>query len=382
MSDELLIIVQRAQQADMQAIALLVERYQTPARRVAQTILGNPLDAEDAVQDAWILTLRKLHTLREAATFGTWFYRIVANVALRKRQQRAALPSSLETFETVLQELGSDESPVNEHALGLLPLAMTLLSDKDKIVINLHYFGEVPLAQLALLLDVPQGTIKSRLHHARQTLRKELNLMSTQQLLRPEHTPADFRQTISGMKGKIEWQTIFQADFQGWFVGKEPIPANTTPDHWQTVGKDGVSGELWQGGTSLLYGDPQWQNVELSLLVTPLAGGNAQVFFRVSEHGFYVCDLLMGWQAIAVNRVTFDAQGNHHFVRLSVVNYPLSHQREYAVMIAARDYSLTTYIDGALVNQVTDDALLHGQIGLNVWESKTLFRDIRVRLLE
>lgn len=382
MSDDLLDIVQRAQQADANALTELVQLYQRAALRVAQTILSNQQDAEDAVQDAWLLALHKLHTLRTPEHFGPWFYRIVANVALRKRQQRASLPSSLETFEILLQESGSDEPPMNERALGLLPLAMTLLSNKDKIVINLHYFGKVPLAQLALLLDVPQGTIKSRLHHARQTLRKELSLMSTQFPSRPDHIPADFRQTIAGMKGKIEWQTIFHGNFNGWFEGKEPIPANTTPDHWQTVGKDGVSGELWQGGTSLLYGDPQWQNVEFSLLVTPLAGGNAQIFFRFSEHGCYICDLLMGWQAIAVNRVTFDIQGNAHFVRLSVVNYPLSHQREVALMIAARDHSLTTYVDGALVNQVTDSALLHGQIGLNVWESKTLFRDIRMRLLE
>lgn len=69
-------------------------------------------------------------------------------------------------------------------------------------------------------------------------------------------------------------------------------------------------------------------------------------------------------------------------MKLSVVNYPLAHQREYALTIAARDHSITTYIDGALVNQVTDSAWLQGQIGLNIWEAKTLFRDLKVRALD
>ncbi len=51
----------------------------------------------------------------------------------------------------------------------------------------------------------------------------------------------------------------------------------------------------------------------------------------------------------------------------------LSSDSEYAVMIAARDHSSTTYIDGALVNQVTDSAWLHGQIGLNIWETRQTF---------
>jgi RNA polymerase sigma-70 factor (ECF subfamily) len=356
----------------------LVAFYQTPARRVAQTILGNRDDAEDAVQDAWLLALHKLHTLRQPAHFGPWFYRIVANVALRKRQKHAAQPANLEMLETLVQP---PSEPSDPGYRDLLPVVMSVLSSKEHMVITLHHFSGVAVAQLATLLDVPPGTIKSRLHHARQVLRKELLRMSTQ-TTRPEHIPADFRQTIAGRQGKIEWQPIFTGDFTGWSVEKQTIPPGAIPAHWTVVGKDGLVGERRPNGTQLLYGDAQWRNVELSLLVTPLAGGNAQVLFRVTDQGFYVCDLLMGWQAVAVSRVTVDAQGQANLVKLSVVNYPLAHQREYAVTIAARDHSITTYLDGALVNQVTDSAWLHGQIGLNIWEAKTLFRDIRLRTLE
>ena len=385
-ADDLLEIVKRAQQGDDHALTALVQLYGTPARRVAQNILGNLADAEDAVQDAWLLALSKLCTLREPEHVGPWFYRIVANVALRKRQQRAAQPASLEALEIRLQS--PDDSSSESDYSNLLPLAMGALSSKDQIVIMLHYFGGVPVAQLAALLDVSPGTIKSRLHHARQVLRKELLSMSThpiiQSIARPEHIPTDFRKTIAGMKGKLEWQAIFTGDLTGWSTDGQPITPDTVPMRWQIVGQDGLVGEQWQGGTYLTYGASTWRDVEFSLLMTPLAGGNAQILFRVNEHGrgFYIFDMLMGWQAVAVSRVTFDDQGKSTLVKLSVVDYPLAHQREYAVTIAARDHSITTYIDGALVNQVTDSAWLHGQIGLNIWEAKTLFRDIRVRVLD
>jgi hypothetical protein len=67
--------------------------------------------------------------------------------------------------------------------------------------------------------------------------------------------------------------------------------------------------------------------------------------------------------------------------KLSVVNFPIEAGREYDVQIAARGQSLTSYIDGKLLNQVTDSSHPSGPIALNVWESKTAFRDPRVRLM-
>jgi hypothetical protein len=89
----------------------------------------------------------------------------------------------------------------------------------------------------------------------------------------------------------------------------------------------------------------------------------------------------MGWQALAVRRVTHDDSGKLDNVKLSVVNYPLEYAREDAVTLAVRGHSITTYVDGALVNQVTDGSWVYGQVGLTVWESKTFFRDLRLRLL-
>ena len=379
LSDDLSQLVNRAKDGDEDALTALVQRYHTPSRRVAQTILKNPDSAEDTVQDAWLLALRKLGSLRSASSFGGWFYRIVSNVALRQRQLDSAVLLDLAEWEEILQAEEADFS--EDGQIDSLRLALASLSRRDHIVTSLYYFSRVPIATIARLLDIPQGTVKSRLHHARTTLRKELLTMKNQPNKRPDHIPADFRETIAGMQGEISWQRIFNGDFAGWKANKEPIPAGSTPTNWEIIGEDGLLGEEYEHGTFLSYGEPTWTDIELSVLITPLAGGNAQIFFRddrAANHA-YVFDMMMGWQAIAIRRLASDGKG--HNAKLSVVNYPLEHGREYAVDIAARGESITTYIDGALVNQVRDDAIPQGQISLNVWESKTLYRDIRVRTL-
>ena len=198
-----------------------------------------------------------------------------------------------------------------------------------------------------------------------------------------EYLPEDFREVIGGMRGVIPWNKIFDGSLQGWSFEGKPIETGTQPTGWSIIGENGLVGEEWKAGTTLTYGEPSWRDLELSLLITPLGGGNAQVLFRIDEatQQFYLLDMLMGWQAIAIRKVTHDNLGNLNDAKLDVVNYPLRDGTEYALTIAVRDYSITTYINGALVNRVTDGSWFHGKIGLHVWQAKTLFRDIRVRLL-
>ncbi len=86
--------------------------------------------------------------------------------------------------------------------------------------------------------------------------------------------------------------------------------------------------------------------------------------------------MLLGWQAAAISRMK-----DGKLKKLSVVNYPLDSGQEYDVQIAARGASLTTYIDGKLVNQTTDETFASGAVALNLWQCSTAFRDMRYRLL-
>ena len=83
------------------------------------------------------------------------------------------------------------------------------------------------------------------------------------------------------------------------------------------------------------------------------------------------------WKAIAISRVI-----KGHLTKLSVVNFPVELGQEYEVQIAARGASFTSYIDGKLVNQVTDENIRSGAIALIVWEGKVAFRDFRFRHLQ
>ena len=390
MRDNIAQLVAKARSGDSAAFAELMDAYGRGVRRVALQILGDAHEAEDAAQDAWLAASRRLDSLREPAHFGSWLYRVARNVALRRRQQRAshlAHARALAEWTKTSASIPATDEDATSSRLELLPMAMDALSDKDRLVTALHYFSGMSVAEIAGLLSVPEGTIKSRLHHARQRLRKEMDAM-TDPSRRMEHVPADFRRIIQGNLGDVPWQTLFSGDFAGWSLlrwhhGVRRLSDDRVPQHWQIAG-DGLVGEVAEGGTCLMVGDNSWSDYELSLLITPVWGGNAQVFFRMDPDAgrCYVLDMMLGWQAVAVNRLEHDHEDRPTLTRLSVVNYPVECEREYAVSIAARDQSITTYVDGALVNQLTDPSFADGGIGLNVWRSKTLYRDVRVRLLE
>jgi len=371
-------IVKQAQAGGLEALRALVAQYHIPALRAAQIILGDPQDAEDTVQEVWIQVLRSLGSLRDPSKFNAWLYRMVRNTALRKRQQRATKLSDM----ALQEDLFPEQTESNPHAdmMPWLPIALHSLSDKDYFVTSLHYFNGLSVEEIAQLLEVPAGTVKSRLFHARKILKKEILKRMNQ---KSEYLPEDFREVIAGMRGQIHWNKIFDGSLQGWSFAGKPIEPGTLPAGWSIFGENGLVGEEWQTGTTLNYGEPSWRDLELSLLITPLGGGNAQVFFRMDDvaQRFYVLDMLMGWQAIAIRKITHDEVGNLNEAKLDVVNYPLRDGTEYALTIAVRDHSITTYVNGALVNRVTDGSWFHGKIGLNVWQAKTLFRDIRVRLL-
>ncbi len=199
----------------------------------------------------------------------------------------------------------------------------------------------------------------------------------------PVYLPDDFRKVIGGMRGEIHWTDIFQGTLKGWSYKGNPVQTGEVPEGWSILGENGLVGEEWKTGTYLIYGEPAWRDLELSLLITPIGGGNAQLLFRLDEAAkrYYVFDMLMGWQAIAIRRITYDEVDNLSEAKLDVVNYPLRHGTEYAVTIAVRDQSITSYVNGALVNRVTDDSWFTRKIGLSVWQAKTLYRDIQVRLM-
>lgn len=196
--------------------------------------------------------------------------------------------------------------------------------------------------------------------------------------------PADDygRSSLGGMTGAIAWETLLSGDgLEGWTETDVPL-ANSTPaargQSW-TRNKDVITGHVDSEKTSrLVIGDDSWTSYELSLNMTLLEGADMQVHFRMSADGaeYYLLDFLYGWQAVAISRMR---AGAGEVEKLSVVNFPFEKNREYNVLIAARELSITSYIDGKLVHQLVEENYRSGGIALGLWWSKVAYRDPCIR---
>ena len=171
----------------------------------------------------------------------------------------------------------------------------------------------------------------------------------------------------------VPWQSLLLGErLDGWSTA---APSG----EWSRDG-DTVVGNLDGHRKSHMFqGDSNWKNYEYSLFVTLEKGSCMQFPFRVADDrkGFYFVEFDYAWQSI---NVTLREPDRHGVTKLSVVNYPLEKGREYHLIISARHRSLTTYIDGKLVNQVTDARYDGGGIGIAMWwDTRAKYRDPKIR---
>jgi len=166
----------RAQNGDAPAFSALVRLHQRRAYAVARGIVGTHEDAEDAVQEAFLHAYKALHRFRPEQAFGAWLHRIVVNASLdltRRRKVRAAeeLPESV-------------AAPFRDAAEGAdlrerLKAALEHLTDRQRAVIVLHDVEGYKHAEIGEMLEIPEGTARSDLHHARVALRRHLGDLRT-----------------------------------------------------------------------------------------------------------------------------------------------------------------------------------------------------------
>ena len=163
--------IQRCRTGDKEAFRHLVERYQGEAIGHAAAILGGRADAPDAVQEAFIDAFRALDRFDPARRFYPWFYTLLRHrcfkLAAGRRRREA---SSLEETD-ILAAAGAGPAP--EERLQL-EAALIELSPEDRELITLRHLDGLSYQELAERLSIPQGTVMSRLYHARRRLRDEL----------------------------------------------------------------------------------------------------------------------------------------------------------------------------------------------------------------
>jgi RNA polymerase sigma-70 factor (ECF subfamily) len=128
-------------------------------------ITGNEADAADAVQEALLKAWQSLPKLRDADRFPAWFRRIVVRSALRFVEHRRRL------VELDLEAPAPTNALDHEVELRRLERAFAGLDEKDRVVLALHHYWSLPVAETSRILGIPEGTVRSRVHHARQRLR-------------------------------------------------------------------------------------------------------------------------------------------------------------------------------------------------------------------
>jgi RNA polymerase sigma factor (sigma-70 family) len=168
--------VERARRGDASAYGELVQRYTEMAFRTAYLVTGSAADAEDAAQDAFVKAYRALPRFRPGGSFRAWLLRIVGNEA-RNRRRSASRRVSLELrVAEGLRASGSAPSPedaaeaAEEHRVLLR--ALNRMAEDDRQVISCRYLLQLSVEETAAALDLPPGTVKSRLSRALTRLRE------------------------------------------------------------------------------------------------------------------------------------------------------------------------------------------------------------------
>lgn len=167
-------LARRAQAGDREAFGRLVERYAGQARRVALSVLGNPDDADDAAQDGFLSALRHLDRYDPARRFGPWLMRIVANAAAdRRRRLKVRRADDLSPITAA-----DDPSPAvvtDRRAFAdALRRALQELPEGQRTAVVLFDVEGYTHAEIAEILGIPTGTVRSHVFHARRALRERL----------------------------------------------------------------------------------------------------------------------------------------------------------------------------------------------------------------
>lgn len=170
-------LIQRCQKGDRQAFEPLFRRYRDQAYGYALGLVGSPDEAMDLTQEAFVRAYQALKRFRPDAPFEPWFFRIVRNLCLNAIRNR-------KTWQTVSWDaVGDLRSNVDGPSAAIekreiqeaVWLAISDLAPDQREIIVLKDFQDRSYKDIAEILDVPLGTVMSRLYYARQALKVKLN---------------------------------------------------------------------------------------------------------------------------------------------------------------------------------------------------------------
>jgi RNA polymerase sigma factor (sigma-70 family) len=163
-------LIQKCLQGDTKSFRLLYQQHSPRIRSILYQ-LCEASNLDDLVQEVFIRVWKGLPKFRASATFSTWLYRIAWNVAYDQRQELRQKRTQLQALsqKIPLQEEAPDLMKI--HYQDLIQRGLTSLTFDHRTILVLHDLEEIPQKEVAEILEIPLGTVKSRLFHARAALR-------------------------------------------------------------------------------------------------------------------------------------------------------------------------------------------------------------------
>ena len=179
--------IKQVLKGDQDAFAEVIELYKDKVFQICFRMLGNRHEAEDIAQEAFIRAYVNIHTFNQKRKFSTWLYRIATNLCIdriRKKKPDYYLDAEVKGTEglTMYSQVAAEgqlpEEEVEEMELQAeIQRQILKLPDKYRSVIVLKYIEELSLQEISEILDLPLGTVKTRIHRGREALRKQLRNM-------------------------------------------------------------------------------------------------------------------------------------------------------------------------------------------------------------
>ncbi len=175
-------LVERWQQGEEAAFEELISRHERRVYRLLYRMMGNKEDAEDLTQETFLSLHRYGHRFRAEARFSTFVYRVAANAALNRRRslgRRRARIEKLKTRQAAGDDLPSaprdpEDSTLGTELSGHVREALDRLSPSLRMPVILYDIEGLAYGEIAKVLGIAEGTVKSRIHRARQALRDHL----------------------------------------------------------------------------------------------------------------------------------------------------------------------------------------------------------------
>jgi RNA polymerase sigma-70 factor (ECF subfamily) len=167
----------RVCQGDLDALGLLYDKYRNQVFRTALAITRDRETAEDILQEVFLKLYRYRERIDTTLHLAPWLYRVTTNLCYTHVSRRKRWLTALEDVieQIVAPARNSPERQTERGELqAVIQQAIDALSPNQKIVIVLHYLADLNIKEIAYILKVPEGTVKSRLYYGRENLRKKL----------------------------------------------------------------------------------------------------------------------------------------------------------------------------------------------------------------